>query len=252
LGTGTSQGVPVIACRCEVCKSSDERDKRLRSSIHIEADGLNMVVDTGPDFRTQMLRMQAQKLDAILFTHAHKDHTAGLDDIRPFCFKQNEDMPIFAKEEVMRQIETEFAYIFAENKYPGVPQVAVNMIDNRPFYIKNTQVIPIEVMHGKMPIFGFRIKDFTYITDASFITESDIEKIKGSQVLVLNALRLKEHHSHFSLDQAIELAKKINAHNTYFTHASHYLGLHEEVSKYLPANIFLAYDGLGIEISEIN
>lgn len=250
LGTGTSQGVPVIACNCFVCQSLDAKDQRLRCSIHIEVDGLDLVIDTGPDFRRQMLNINAQKLDAVLFTHTHKDHTAGLDDIRPFCFKQNKDIPIYGKQDSIDQIKKEFSYIFSAVKYPGVPQVEVNIIENEVFQIKNTSVLPIEVIHGKMPIFGFRIKNFTYITDASFISEKELEKVKGSEVVVLNALRLKEHHSHFNLDQAIEVAQQINAKTTYFTHLSHYMGKHAEVMKQLPDTIELAHDGLSIDLTE--
>lgn len=244
LGTGTSQGVPVIACSCEVCQSKDHKDNRTRSSIYIEVDGHHLVVDTGTDFRTQMLREKVQQLDAVIFTHAHKDHTAGMDDIRPFYFKNRADMPIYGTKPVVDQLKQEFAYVFAEHKYPGVPGVEVNLIENKPFSIGETLITPIQVMHYKLPVLGFRIKDFTYITDANFIAEEEIEKAKGSKVLVLNALHRKEHISHFNLEQAIEMVQKIQPEKAYFTHMSHQMGTHEATSKELPDNIELAYDGL--------
>jgi len=248
LGTGTSQGVPVISCQCEVCTSLDFRDKRLRTSLHIEVDGLNLVVDTGPDFRQQMLRLNPKRLDAVLFTHQHKDHTGGLDDIRPFCFRQEMDIPIYGRAKVIEQLKQEYAYVFAEFKYPGVPSVEVHEIVNEPFSIGKTQITPIEVMHHKLPVFGFRIKDFTYVTDANFISDEELEKVKGSKVLVLNALRKREHISHFTLEQAIEVAQEINAEQTYLTHLSHDMGLHAEVEKELPEKIAIAYDGLEVVV----
>ncbi|MGB0522412.1 MAG: MBL fold metallo-hydrolase [Flammeovirgaceae bacterium] len=249
LGTGTSQGVPVIACKCEVCQSVDFRDKRTRTSIYIEIDGLHLVIDTGTDFRTQMLREGITQLDAVIFTHQHKDHTAGLDDIRPFYFQNRADMPIYATKPVIDQLQQEFAYIFAEHKYPGVPGVIINYIErDSPFKIKDTTIIPIEVMHYKLPVLGFRFNDFSYITDANHIEEQELEKLAGSEVLVLNALHHDEHISHFNLKQAIEVAKRVNAKQTYFTHMSHRMGLHQEVSKTLPKNMAFAYDGLKLEL----
>ena len=245
LGTGTSQGVPVIGCKCEVCQSVDFRDKRSRASIYLELDGLHLVIDTGTDFRHQMLREGISQLDAIIYTHQHKDHTAGLDDIRPFYFMNKADMPIYGTKPVIDQLAQEFAYIFAEHKYPGVPGVVVNHIDkDTPFKIQNTEIIPIEVMHYKLPVLGFRFRNFTYITDANHIEASEIEKIKGSEVLVINALHHDEHISHYNLEQAIEVAKDIGATQTYFTHMSHRMGLHREVSQTLPENMAFAYDGL--------
>ncbi|WOK04986.1 MBL fold metallo-hydrolase [Imperialibacter roseus] len=243
LGTGTSQGVPVIACDCEVCQSVDFHDKRLRSSVHIEVDGLSLVIDTGPDFRQQMLRERIKRLDAVIFTHEHKDHTAGLDDIRSFNFLQQMDMPVYASTAVITQLKREFSYIFADHKYPGVPLVDVKLLDGKPFTIGNTTITPINVMHFKLPVFGFRIGDFTYITDANYISDEEKKKIKGSKVLVLNALQKTPHISHFTLDEAISLAQELKADQTYFTHISHKLGSHRDVSAQLPENIYLAYDG---------
>ncbi|MEQ9298890.1 MAG: MBL fold metallo-hydrolase [Cyclobacteriaceae bacterium] len=248
LGTGTSQGVPVIACSCDVCRSLDFRDKRLRSSIHIQVDGLSLVVDTGPDFRQQMLRERINWLDAVLFTHEHKDHTAGMDDVRSFNFKQKMDMPIYGRKSVLEQLQREFAYVFAEKKYPGVPRVVTQEIDNSEFKVGETPVLPIEVMHYKLPVFGFRIGDFTYITDANSISEEEKKKVIGSKVVVLNALQKDYHISHFTLEEAVDLAEELGAERTYFTHISHRLGKHKEVAKELPEGIFLAQDGLKVEL----
>ncbi|EKB51269.1 MBL fold metallo-hydrolase [Cecembia lonarensis] len=248
LGTGTSQGVPVIGCDCPVCSSLDFRDKRTRSALHMEVDGKSIVIDTGPDFRSQMLREKINQLDAVLFTHEHKDHTAGLDDIRPFNFSQKKDMPIFGSQKVLSQIKREFAYIFEEIKYPGVPSVIPNEISNKPFIVENIPVLPIQVMHYRLPVFGFRIKDFTYITDAKYIDKKEIEKIKGSKTLVLNALQKTHHISHLTLDEAIEMVNIIQPENAYFTHISHKLGTHHEIEAQLPPHIRLAFDGLKIEI----
>ncbi|OAQ42282.1 MBL fold metallo-hydrolase [Pedobacter psychrophilus] len=248
LGTGTSQGVPVIACDCEVCKSTDLRDKRLRSSILIESDQKTIIIDTGPDFRQQMLRENVQKLDAVVFTHSHKDHIAGLDDIRAFNYKQKAAIDIYANEAVQEALKREFYYIFSEYKYPGIPQINLKTIHSQNFSIGDFDIKPIEVMHFKLPVLGFRIKDFTYITDAKTISESEQEKIKGTEILVINALQREKHISHFTLDEAIAFAQKMNADKTYFTHISHKLGKHEDVMKELPNNIELAYDGLKIPI----
>lgn len=247
LGTGTSQGVPVIACGCEVCTSTDSRDKRLRSSILVEGDK-TVVIDSGPDFRYQMLRANVQYLDAIVFTHEHKDHVAGMDDIRAFNYKQNSPVDIWAEERVQLAIKREFPYIFAEHKYPGIPQVNLKTITNQPFLIGDIKFTPIEVMHYKLPVKGFRINDFTYITDAKTISESEKQLIKGSSILVINALQKQTHISHFTLDEAIDFAQEIGAEKTYFTHISHRLGKHEDISKDLPLGIELAYDGLKLEI----
>lgn len=248
LGTGTSQGVPVIACDCTVCSSIDYRDKRTRASIHVQVEGLSLVVDTGPDFRSQILRERIKWLDAILFTHEHKDHTAGLDDVRSFNFRQKMDMPVYARPRVIDQLKREFSYAFAEKKYPGIPQIETVAIDNSPFKVNDLDIIPVEVMHHKLPVFGFRIKNFTYITDANHISAEEMEKIKGSKVVVLNALQKTEHASHFNLDEAVDVAKMIGAEKTYLTHISHKMGKHRDVEKELPENVELAYDGLKIEI----
>ena len=248
LGTGTSQGVPVIACECEVCKSNDIKDKRLRSSVMIETQGNVFVIDAGPDFREQMLRENVKHLDAVLLTHAHKDHIAGLDDVRAFNYIQKKAIDVYAREDVQIAIKNEFSYAFAIYKYPGVPEINLHTIENKLFEINNVKIIPIEVLHLELKIFGFRIKDFTYITDANFISDKEIEKIKGSKVVVLNALRKKKHVSHFSLDQAVSVLKIIQPERAYITHISHMMGFHEEVQKELPSFIKFAYDGLTIEL----
>lgn len=248
LGTGTSQGVPVIGCDCPVCSSLDFRDKRTRCAVHIEVDGKSLVIDTGPDFRNQMLRERITKLDAVIFTHEHKDHTAGLDDIRPFNFSQKKDMPIYGSKKVLTQIKKEFSYIFEEVKYPGVPSVIPYEISNETFIAEDIPIIPIQVLHYRLPVFGFRLKDFTYITDAKYIDQKEIEKIKGSKVLVLNALQKEHHISHLTLEEAINLVRIIKPEMAYFTHASHKLGTHHEIESQLPQNIRLAFDGLKIQI----
>ena len=248
LGTGTSQGVPIITCTCVVCSSTDPRDNRLRTSVLIETERTNIVIDTGPDFRQQMLRENVHKVDAILFTHGHKDHTAGFDDIRGFNWKTKEAMEVYANEEVEIVLKRDFHYAFAEHKYPGVPNLNLNVIQNKNFMIRDIPITPIEVLHYKLPVFGYRIGDFSYITDANFISESEKEKLKGSKVLVLNALRKSEHISHFTLDQAVAIAREIGAEQTYLIHMSHQMGLHAEVDSELPEGINLAYDGLAVTL----
>jgi phosphoribosyl 1,2-cyclic phosphate phosphodiesterase len=244
LGTGTSQGVPVITCNCEVCQSDDSRNNRLRVSILIETEDKTIVIDSGPDFRYQMLRAKVEDLDAILFTHEHKDHVAGLDDIRPFNYLLHKNIDIYASERVQDALKREFSYIFSEIKYPGLPQISLHTIDKAPFSIGKTEIIPLQIMHYRLPILGFRIGDFTYITDAKTISRETIDKVKGTKILVVNALQRQPHISHFTLDEAIEFAGKIGAEQTYFTHISHNLGLHDEVEKELPSGMKLAYDGL--------
>lgn len=247
LGTGTSQGIPVIACDCEVCRSLDFRDKRLRSSIHLEIGDQSLVVDTGPDFRAQMLRENISRLDAVLFTHAHRDHTAGLDDVRAFNFRQQMDMPVYGSAATLEQLQGDFAYAFQKNAYPGIPRLHLNEIGNEPFTINGVSILPLPVMHLKMPVLGFRFGNFSYITDANFISEETLERLKGTKILVLNALQKEEHISHFSLPEALHIVELVKPQKTYFTHISHKLGLHRDVSLELPENVWLAYDGLRIE-----
>lgn len=246
LGSGTSQGVPVIGCECSVCQSLDFRDQRLRVSILIQVNNQNFVIDTGPDFRQQMLREKIKSIDGVLFTHQHKDHTAGMDDLRSFNFLQGTDIPIYAREAVMQQLKHEFAYIFVDkaHKYPGVLNVEENIIDNQPFTIKESLFTPIEVLHHKLPVFGFRVQDFTYITDVNYISDAELEKVKGTRYLILGALQQEKHISHFNLEEAIEVVEKIKPEKAFFTHISHRMGLHAEINKSLPSHIGLAYDGL--------
>ena len=248
LGTGTSQGIPVIACDCEVCQSTDSRDKRLRTSILISSKNTNLVIDTGPDFRQQMLRENVKKLDGVVFTHEHKDHIAGMDDIRAFNFIQKRDMDIYATAAVQKALHREFHYVFAAKKYPGVPLVQMHLIDDAPFKVGDIELIPINVLHYMMPVKGFRVGNFSYITDAKTIPEKDIEKLKGSEILVINALRRTTHVSHFNLDEALEMIKRINPRKAYLTHLSHLMGSHHKVEKELPENVEIAIDGLTIEI----
>jgi phosphoribosyl 1,2-cyclic phosphate phosphodiesterase len=248
LGTGTSQGVPLISCTCEVCLSADSRDNRLRSSVLIEDKGKTVIIDTGPDFRQQMLRENVKSLDAVVFTHEHKDHTAGFDDIRAFNYIHKKKMDVFASARVQEALRREFAYIFSDFKYPGIPEINLHLLENKLTVIGGFDFLPIEVMHYRLPVFGFRINDFTYITDANYISDIEKEKIKGSKVLVLNALRRETHISHYTLEQAIQLTKELKPEKVYFTHISHQLGLHKEVQKELPSGIELAYDGLKIEL----
>ncbi len=248
LGTGTSQGVPVIACDCEVCQSIDFRDKRTRTSIHIDVDGQSIVIDTGPDFRLQILRERILKLDAVIFTHQHRDHTSGLDEVRSFNFKQKSDMPIYGSREVIEQLKKEYEYIFNPGDYPGVPSVNEFIIDTNTFRINNTNIIPINLLHYNLPVFGFRIYDFTYITDANYIDDDEKEKIKGSKVLVVNALQKKHHISHFNLQEALDIIAELKPEKAYLTHISHYLGQSRKVEAELPENVMLAYDGLKFDL----
>ena len=234
----------MITCDCAVCESTDAKDKRLRSSILVESANTAFVVDTSPDFRYQMLRLKVKKLDAVLYTHHHKDHIAGLDDVRSFNFSQQKHMEIYANEMTTEAVKREFAYAFSDVKYPGVPEINLNLIDDEPFLIGDIPVVPILVWHHKMPVLGFRFGRFTYITDANRIDEVEREKIKGSDTIILNALRKQKHISHFSLGEAIEVVKELGIPNAYFTHISHQLGLHKEVENELPKGIHLSYDGL--------
>ena len=244
LGTGTSSGVPMIACACKVCTSSNKKDKRLRSSIMVQSATTTLIVDTTPDFRYQMLRENVNKIDAILFTHPHKDHVAGLDDIKAFNYFQKKAIDVYANELTQMALKNEFYYIFAEHKYPGVPDINLHVIDEEPFLVGDIIVTPIKVWHLNMPVLGFRFGNFTYITDANRIETTEAEKIIGSEILVLNALRNEPHISHFTLQQAIDFAIELQIPQAYFTHISHQLGLHKEVTEMLPAGNALAYDGL--------
>jgi phosphoribosyl 1,2-cyclic phosphate phosphodiesterase len=248
LGTGTSTGIPMIACSCRVCTSADEKDKRLRSSILVQSSTTTIVVDTTPDFREQMLRINNKKLDAVLFTHPHKDHTAGLDDVRAYNFFSGKTMDVYANSLTEEALKREFAYAFSDKRYPGIPDINLITIDETPFVIGDIEIVPIVVWHYKMPVYAFRFGNFTYITDANRIEEKEKEKIKGSQVLVVNALRKEEHISHFTLQEAVNLVNELNVTHGYFTHISHQLGKHEEINKTLPSHIRLAYDGLKISI----
>ncbi|MEQ8623706.1 MAG: MBL fold metallo-hydrolase [Vicingaceae bacterium] len=249
LGSGTSQGVPVIACECDVCQSQNPKDYRRRCSILVEKEDTTLVIDTGPDFREQMLRAKVKDLDAVVFTHEHKDHVAGLDDIRAFNFRRKgEKMNIFATEQVQEALKREFAYVFADNKYPGVPEVALNTINADSFKVKDIVLTPIDVMHYKMPVKAFRIDNFAYVTDANFIAPEEMAKLQNLDVLIINALRKKEHLSHFNLKEAIALVEKLEPKMAYFTHISHLMGKHEDVEAELPDNISLSYDGLQFEV----
>jgi phosphoribosyl 1,2-cyclic phosphate phosphodiesterase len=252
LGTGTSSGVPMIGCDCPVCRSLDPRDQRLRVSVHVVVEGRSLVIDTGPDFRQQMLRARITQLDAVLFTHEHKDHTAGLDDIRAFNFRQQQEIPVFAEPRVIRQLQQEFAYIFAEQKYPGVPQVSVHAIesDTEPFDVLGLAVQPLRALHYRLPVLGFRIGGFVYLTDANYLAPETLDLLRGADTIVLNALRREPHISHFTLAQAVEILEELAPRRAYLTHISHQLGRHREVEAELPAWIRLAYDGLKIEVLE--
>lgn len=247
LGSGTSSGVPMIACDCEVCTSTDIKDKRLRPSIMVQSPTTTIVVDTTPDFRFQMLRENVKAVDAILFTHPHKDHIAGLDDVRAFNFFYKPVMQVYANSLTEEAIKREFSYAFSDKKYPGVPEISLNTITDEPFIIGDIPVTPVLVWHLKMPVLGFRFGNFTYITDANRIEETEKQKIKGSDVVVLNALRKQHHISHFTLSEAIDMVQELKIPKAYFTHISHQLGKHEEIEAELPDGIQLAYDGLKLE-----
>ena len=243
LGTGTSQGVPVIGCDCEVCTSLDPRDSRLRSSVLIEVDGVNIVIDTGPDFRQQMLRERVQKLDAVLFTHEHKDHTAGLDDVRAFNFKHKMDMPLYAEERVMKQLKQEFSYAFGESTYPGVPRLEPVIINEEPFEIQGVKIIPIRGFHHKLPVLGYRIGNLAYITDVNLLEKSSLDKLKGLDVLVINALRKEKHISHYTLGEALGVIRFLGPKKAYLTHVSHLMGCHSNVELVLNNDVRVAIDG---------
>ncbi|WP_026916083.1 MBL fold metallo-hydrolase [Christiangramia portivictoriae] len=248
LGTGTSQGIPIIGVDHPVCYSDDPRDKRLRVSVLVHWNGKNILIDCGPDFRQQMLANNVRKLDAIFYTHEHNDHTAGLDDIRPFFFRQG-DIPIYAHQRVLNSLRKKFDYIFtSEDRYPGAPAVIENVVHNKEFQFEGLKVMPVDFKHNKLQVFGYRLGDFAYLTDIKTITDEEISKLKGLKVLVVSALRREPHHSHFNLEEALEFVEMVKPERTYFTHISHMLGFHAEVEEELPDNIHLAYDNLKIEI----
>lgn len=248
LGTGTSQGVPVIACDCAVCESVDPRDKRLRTSVMIKVDNQTVVIDTGPDFRQQMLREKVTALDAVVFTHEHKDHMAGMDDVRAFNFFQKKAMDIYASERVQESLKRDFHYAFGDNKYPGVPVLELHTISYEPFSVGTIDFIPFEVLHHKLPVHAFRVGDLTYITDANYLSEESKAIARNSKVLVLNALRKKDHISHFTLQQALDLVEELQPEQAYFTHLSHQMGRHKDVGRLLPDNVAIAYDGLRVMV----
>ena len=246
LGTGTSQGVPVIACECETCLSDDRRDKRLRTSILLETDETILLFDAGPDFRQQMLREHVRKLDAIILTHEHKDHISGMDDVRAFNYKSQDAIDIYAEERVQKAIRKEYSYVFAEYQYPGIPKMRLNLIPDNSIYVKELKLIPIRVFHYRLPVYGFRVGNFAYITDANYIPEESKEKLYGVKYLVINALRKEKHISHFSLREAIDFIRQISPKKAFITHISHQMGKYEQVSRELPPEIILAFDGLNL------
>ncbi len=248
LGTGTSQGIPVVACDCAVCASANEQDKRLRSSLLIEVNGLKLVIDAGPDFRQQMLKTKLRQLNAILLTHEHTDHLFGLDDIRSFNWVQGHPTDIYAEARVQEAIKRVFNYVFARYKYPGIPQMNLHLVENKPFEIEDVPIIPVRGLHYKLPVFGYRIGKMAYITDVNFIEQEEKEKLKGLDVLIVNALRKEKHVSHYNLEEALQLINEVNPKKAYLTHISHLMGFHDEVQLELPENVFLAYDGLEMEV----
>ncbi len=250
LGTGTSQGVPVIACGCNTCLSPDQHDKRLRTSVLLESGDTTLVIDAGPDFRQQMLREHVSKLDAIILTHEHKDHIAGLDDVRAFNYKSQDAIDIYSEERVQKVVKKEYSYVFSEYQYPGIPKMRLLPIPENGFKIRKLEIIPVRVFHYRLPVYGFRIGNFAYITDANYIPEESKEKLYGVKYLVINALRKEKHISHFSLREAIDVIREISPKKAFITHISHQMGLHSEVSKELPAEIMLAYDGLSLICDE--
>ena len=250
LGTGTSQGVPVIACECSVCASTDVRDKRLRTSLLLETENTTLLFDAGPDFRQQMLREKVTKLDAILLTHEHKDHIAGLDDVRAFNHKSRSAIDIYSEVRVQQAIQKEYSYVFSETRYPGVPEMRLCTVSDNTFYINGIEILPIRAHHHCLPVYGFKIGDFAYITDANYIPKESKEKLIGVKYFVINVLRKEKHISHFCLYEALELIKEISPEKTFFTHIGHDMGFHAEVSEELPQGVYLAYDGLSVLINK--
>ncbi len=248
LGSGTSQGIPVIACGCPVCQSNDTRDKRLRAAVMITNKDTQVVIDAGPDFRQQMLQAKVKKLDGLVITHNHKDHTGGLDDVRAFNWIHKKPMDIFAQQEVLDTIQKDFAYAFGEDKYPGVPAMNLHPVDQEPFRIGSMSLLPIHAMHHQMPVLGFRIGNFSYLTDANFIEPEELDKMRGSEIVVINALRKEKHISHFTLQEAVDILKELNPRQGLITHISHQMGRHEEVQQELPPGIDLSYDGLELSL----
>ncbi|GAB4378006.1 MAG: MBL fold metallo-hydrolase [Salibacteraceae bacterium] len=248
LGSGTSMGVPVIGCKCDVCRSSDVKDKRLRTSLLIETDSTTVVIDCGPDFRQQMLSRDIDRLDGVVFTHEHKDHTAGVDEVRAFNFILNKEVVFWATDRVEAALRHDYHYAFGDLKYPGTPSIRFSRVGDAPFEIGNMEFVPIHVLHHKLPVTAYRIGKLTYITDANFIPDEEWSKITGTEVLIINALRRSSHLSHFTLDQAIEIARKLGVKTTYFIHISHQMGRHAEIESTLPEGMHLAYDGLVIEL----
>ncbi len=243
-GSGTSQGVPVIGCKCQVCQSADPRDKRLRTSGVLQSERTTLVFDTGPDFRQQMLRAGITRLDAVVFTHEHQDHVAGLDDVRPFFFRQGEDLPIYALPRVQKRLRLAYDYAFEKNPYHGVPRFQISDIGEMPFQVGDIELLPIPLLHGKLPVLGFRADDFAYLTDTNFIPDSSKEKLHGLKFLVLDALHHNKHYSHFTLEEALEVVEELQPEQTYFIHMSHLMGNHEQVEAHLPTGVSLGFDGL--------
>ena len=250
LGTGTSQGVPVIACECSVCASTDYRDKRLRTSLLLESENVTLIIDAGPDFRQQALRENLTKLDAILLTHEHKDHIAGLDDVRAFNHKSRSAIDIYSEERVQEAIRREYSYVFSKNRYPGIPEMQLCAVTDNPFSINGVEIQPIRAYHHCLPVYGFRVGNFAYITDANHVPEESIEKLIGVKHFVINGLRKEKHLSHFCLHESLELINKISPKKAFITHISHHMGFYDEVSKELPAGVYLAYDGLSVVVNE--
>jgi phosphoribosyl 1,2-cyclic phosphate phosphodiesterase len=249
LGTGTSQGVPMISCKCRVCRSSDKHDKRLRSSALIETEDSTIVIDCGPDFRQQMLKNEVKRIDAVLLTHEHRDHTGGLDDLRAFNYTQQQAIKVYCESRVQEAVKHDIPYAFSEERYPGVPEIELcNICDNADFYICNTKITPIRGYHYKLPVYGFRIGPLCYITDMNYIATDELEKIKGIDTLVINALRHEPHISHFTLKEALDIINFVNPRRAYLTHLSHQIGLHKEVESTLPSNVFLAHDNLTLQM----